>query len=387
MKRFKYSLENVLHYKEQILDSIKAEHGTLLAQIRKKEAEIQELENKLVSAQNKMDDLKKQDVQIKDICLYGMYISEMEDQIRKKQEQLKLLQQQEEKKKVQTENQERIKTPFSEMVRKFKKQKNAVVALCFIIFLIFLAFFGSKIVPYGINEYDYNAILQGPSMKHLFGTDEFGRDLFSRIVCGTRISLAVGFGAVTVGAVCGTILGLLAGYYGGWIDSIIMRICDVLFAFPGLILAIAIVAILGSGMTNVVIAVAVFSTSTFARLVRSKTLSLKNSVFVLAARNIGVSDARILFHHILPGAIPDIIVQYSMSFGSSILTASSLSFLGMGAQPPTPEWGLLLSNGRNYMTSAMYVTIFPGLAIFLTVLSFNLLGDGLRDALDPKLSD
>ena len=162
-----------------------------------------------------------------------------------------------EKKKVQTENQERIKTPFSEMVRKFKKQKNAVVALCFIIFLIFLAFFGSKIVPYGINEYDYNAILQGPSMKHLFGTDEFGRDLFSRIVCGTRISLAVGFGAVTVGAVCGTILGLLAGYYGGWIDSIIMRICDVLFAFPGLILAIAIVAILGSGMTNVVIAVAV----------------------------------------------------------------------------------------------------------------------------------
>lgn len=241
-------------------------------------------------------------------------------------------------------------------------------------------------MPYGINEYDYNAILQGPSMKHLFGTDEFGRDLFSRIVCGTRISLAVGFGAVTVGAVCGTILGLLAGYYGGWIDSIIMRICDVLFAFPGLILAIAIVAILGSGMTNVVIAVAVFSTPTFARLVRSKTLTLKNSVFVLAARNIGVSDARILFHHILPGAIPDIIVQYSMSW---IFHSDGIEpFLpGMGAQPPTPEWGLLLSNGRNYMTSAMYVTIFPGLAIFLTVLSFNLLGDGLRDALDPKLSD
>ena len=290
-------------------------------------------------------------------------------------------------KKIQTQNQDRIRTPFSEAVRKFKKQKNAVIALCFIIFLIFLAFFGDIIAPYKINEYDYSAILQGPSLRHFFGTDEFGRDLFSRILSGTKISLAVGFGAVTVGAVCGTILGLLAGYYGGIIDSIIMRICDVLFAFPGIILAIAIVAILGSGMTNVVIAVAVFSTPTFARLVRSRTLTLKNSVFVMAAKNIGVSDAGILFRHILPGAIPDIIVQYSMSFGSSILTASSLSFLGMGAQPPTPEWGLLLSNGRNCMTSAMYVTIFPGLAIFLTVLSFNLLGDGLRDALDPKLSE
>ena len=292
-----------------------------------------------------------------------------------------------EKKKVQTENQERIKTPFSEMVRKFKKQKNAVVALCFIIFLIFLAFFGSKIVPYGINEYDYNAILQGPSMKHLFGTDEFGRDLFSRIVCGTRISLAVGFGAVTVGAVCGTILGLLAGYYGGWMDSIIMRICDVLFAFPGLILAIAIVAILGSGMTNVVIAVAVFSTPTFARLVRSKTLTLKNSVFVLAARNIGVSDARILFHHILPGAIPDIIVQYSMSFGSSILTASSLSFLGMGAQPPTPEWGAMISTARVYAIDQWWYAAFPGLFILITVMGFNLLGDGIRDILDPRAKE
>ena len=273
------------------------------------------------------------------------------------------------------------------VLKRLSKNRMAILGLIILLLLIIMGIFADFIAPYGYAEMDWKSPFQHPSAQHWFGTDEFGRDLFSRIVCGTRISLAVGFGAVTVGAVCGTILGLLAGYYGGWIDSIIMRICDVLFAFPGLILAIAIVAILGSGMTNVVIAVAVFSTPTFARLVRSKTLSLKNSVFVLAARNIGVSDARILFHHILPGAIPDIIVQYSMSFGSSILTASSLSFLGMGAQPPTPEWGLLLSNGRNYMASAMYVTIFPGLAIFLTVLSFNLLGDGLRDALDPKLSD
>lgn len=289
--------------------------------------------------------------------------------------------------KAQEAGQEKIKTPVSEMIRKFKKQKNSVVALGFVLFLIFLAFFGEAIAPFGINEYDYNSILQGPSAAHWFGTDEFGRDLFSRVISGTKISMAVGFGAVSTGMICGTILGLLSGFYGGIIDSIIMRICDTLFAFPGIILAIAIVAILGSGMGNVVIAVAVFSTPTFARLVRSRTLTLKHSVFVQAARNIGDSDARILFKHILPGAIPDIIVQYTMSFGSSILTASSLSFLGMGAKPPTPEWGLLLANGRNYLSTAMHVMVFPGIAIFLTVLSFNILGDGLRDALDPKLSD
>ena len=290
------------------------------------------------------------------------------------------------KNKVLTEKTD-INTPFSEFVRKFKRQKNALVALIFILFLVVIAIISYKVVPYGINEYDYSAIMQGPTAKHWFGTDEFGRDLFSRILCGTRISLSVGLLSVTIGAVLGTILGLLGGYYGGILDSIIMRICDVLFAFPGIVLAIAIVAILGSGLYNVIIAVAVFSTPTFARLVRSTTLSLKNSVFVQAARNLGASDARILFKHILPGAIPNIIVQYTMSIGNSILTASSLSFLGLGAQPPTPEWGLLLSNGRNYMMDSWHITFFPGLAIFFTVLAFNLLGDGLRDALDPKLSD
>ena len=280
-----------------------------------------------------------------------------------------------------------IKTPFKEFVRKFKKQNTALVALAFICLLAIIAIISYQVVPYGINEYDYSAIMQGPSAKHIFGTDEFGRDLFSRILCGTRISLSVGLLSVSIGAILGTILGLLGGYYGGLLDACIMRVCDVLFAFPGIILAIAIVAILGSGLYNVVIAVAVFSTPTFARLVRSTTLSLKSSVFVQAARNIGSSDRRILFRHILPGAIPNIIVQYTMSIGNSILTASSLSFLGMGAQPPTPEWGLLLSNGRNYMMSSWHITFFPGLAIFLTVLSFNLLGDGLRDALDPKLSE
>lgn len=280
-----------------------------------------------------------------------------------------------------------INTPFSEFLRKFKKQKSALIALAFILFLVVLSFTSYRIAPYGINEYNYTSIMQGPTAAHWFGTDEFGRDLFSRIICGTGISLSVGLFSVTIAAIVGTVLGLLGGYYGGIIDSVIMRICDALFAFPGIILAIAIVAILGSGMTNVIIAVAVFNIPKFARLVRGNTLATKNSVFVQAARNIGAGDARILFRHILPSAIPDIIVQYSMSIGSSILTASSLSFLGMGAQPPTPEWGLLLSNGRTYMMNSWHITLFPGIAIFLTVLSFNLLGDGLRDALDPKLTD
>ena len=266
-----------------------------------------------------------------------------------------------------------ISTPLSEFVRKFKKQKTAIVALVFILFLVVLSFTAKFIAPYGINDFDYNAIMQAPTAAHWFGTDEFGRDLFSRIICGTGISLSVGLFSVSIAAVIGSFLG--------------MRICDALFAFPGIILAIAIVAILGSGMTNVIIAVAVFNIPKFARLVRGNTLATKNSVFVQAAKNIGADDKRILFYHILPSAIPDIIVQYSMSIGSSILTASSLSFLGMGAQPPTPEWGLLLSNGRTYMMNSWHITLFPGLAIFLTVLSFNLLGDGLRDALDPKLTD
>lgn len=281
---------------------------------------------------------------------------------------------------------EKFSTPFSEFRRKFIKQKTAMAAGFFILGLCIIAVISYQIAPYGINEYDYSAILHKPSAGHWFGTDEFGRDIFSRVLCGTRISLSVGLVSVSIATLTGTMLGLLGGYYGGWADSLIMRLCDTLLAFPGMILAIGIVAILGPGLYNVVIAVAVFGIPNFARLVRSTTLSLKNSVYVQAARSLGASDARLLFRYILPSAVPNIIIQYTMSIGSSILTASSLSFLGMGASPPTPEWGLLLSNGRNYMLTAMHVTVFPGLAIFMTVLSFNLLGDGLRDALDPKLN-
>lgn len=280
-----------------------------------------------------------------------------------------------------------MRSPFSEFLIKFKKQKTAIAAATFILILIIVSLIGNKIVPHDYSKYDYSNILQAPSSGHFFGTDEFGRDIFSRIIVGTKISLFVGLLSVTIGAIVGTILGLISGYYGGFTDSVIMRISDVLFAFPGVILAIGIIAILGPGIGNVIIAVAVFSTPSFARIVRSSTLELKESVFVKAAKNLGASDARILLKHILPGAMSNIIVYYTMTIGSSILTASSLSFLGMGAQAPSPEWGLMLSTGRAYIGLNWHMTFFPGLAIFLTVLSFNLLGDGLRDALDPKLTE
>ncbi len=280
-----------------------------------------------------------------------------------------------------------MNTRLSDFARNFKKQKTAVIAAAVLMLLVFIAIFCYKIIPFGINEYNYDELLQTPSMKHWFGTDEFGRDIFSRVLCGTRISLSIGFFTVTVASIIGSTIGLMAGYYGGILDGIVMRIADVLYAFPGLILAIAIVAILGPGLTNVVIAVIIFCIPTYARLVRGATMQLKNSVYVRAAKCIGASDARILFKHILPGAIPNIIVQYSLSISGSIMTTASLSFLGMGAMAPTPEWGLMLSNSRTYFYTCWHYAFFPGVAILITVLCFNLLGDGLRMALDPKLND
>lgn len=280
-----------------------------------------------------------------------------------------------------------VNTRFSDFLRNFKKQKTAVAAFFVLVVLVLIAIFCYRIAPFGINEYNYDDLLQGPSLKHLFGTDEFGRDMFSRVLCGTRISLAIGFSTVSVACIIGTIIGLFAGYYGGLFDGIIMRIADVMYAFPGLILAIAIVAILGPGLTNVVIAIVIFCIPTYTRLVRGCTLQLKNSVYVRAAKCLGASDIRILFKHILPGAIPDVIVQYSLSISGSIMTTASLSFLGMGAMSPTPEWGLMLSNSRTYFYTCWHYAVFPGLAIMITVLCFNLLGDGLRMALDPKLND
>ena len=219
----------------------------------------------------------------------------------------------------------------------------------------------------------------------LWGSDRLGRDIFSRVLVGAQISLAAGVFAVFIGAAIGTLLGLLAGYYEGWWDRLIMRICDVLFAFPGILLAIAVVAVLGSGIANVIIAVAIFSIPAFARLVRGNTLVLKQQTFIESARSIGASDMTVLLRHILPGTVSSIVVFFTMRIGTSIISAASLSFLGLGAQPPTPEWGAMLNEARADMVIAPHVAVFPALAIFLTVLAFNLLGDGLRDALDPKI--
>lgn len=280
-----------------------------------------------------------------------------------------------------------MNTRFSDFLRSFRKQKTAVAAAAVLLVLVLTAIFCYQVIPFEINEYNYDELLQTPSMKHWFGTDEFGRDIFSRVLCGTRISLSIGFFTVTIASIVGSIIGLFAGYYGGILDGVMMRAADVLYAFPGLILAIAIVAILGPGLSNVVIAVIIFCIPTYARLVRGTTMQLKNSVYVRAAKCIGASDRRILFKHILPGAIPSIIVQYSLSISGSIMTTASLSFLGMGAMAPTPEWGLMLSNSRTYFYTCWHYAFFPGMAIVITVLCFNLLGDGLRMALDPKLND
>lgn len=278
----------------------------------------------------------------------------------------------------------REKTPFALFWYKFRQRKTALVAGCFLVLLALVAMFAPLIAPYDPLQTDYAQSMQPPSLAHLAGTDIYGRDIFSRIIHGARISLAVGLTSVLVGALAGVTLGLVSGFFGGFLDGLIMRASDILFAFPGILLAIAIVAILGPGLVNVVVAVSVFSMPAFARIVRGSTLGLKESLYVRAARSIGASRQRIMFVHILPGAMGGVIVYFTMRIGTSILTASSLSFLGLGAQPPTPEWGAMLAESRDYIGVADHMTIYPGIAIFLTVLFFNLFGDGLRAALDPK---
>lgn len=277
-------------------------------------------------------------------------------------------------------------SPWSNFLRRFTKDRVGMISLIVVALLILTAVVGPWVVPYDPeNFFDYDHLNEGPSAMYWFGVDSLGRDVFSRIIAGTRLSLMTGQGSVFAGAVIGTVLGLLAGYYEGWTDRIVMRISDVLFAFPGILLAIGIVAILGGGLLNVVMAVAIFSVPAFARLVRGNVLVLKHETYVEAARSIGAGDAVIIFRHILPGTISVILVYLSMRIGSAIITASSLSFLGLGAQPPSPEWGAILNEAREDILTAPHAALFAVGAIFITVLAFNILGDALRDALDPKM--
>lgn len=267
---------------------------------------------------------------------------------------------------------------------RLKQSKQAIVGLVIIGLLILTAIFANVIAPYNPTKQDLINQFLPPSSEYLFGTDEFGRDIFSRIIFGSRISLQVGVIAVGIAMITGTLIGMLAGYYGRWFDMISQRVIDVMLAFPGLLLALAIIAVLGTGIQNVMIAVGIGSVPTYARLVRAQVLSAKQLEYVEAARAMGARDYRLLLKHILPNVISSLIVLGSLGIASAILSAAALSFIGLGAQPPSPEWGAMLSQGRDFLRDQWWITTFPGIFIALTVLGFNLVGDGLRDAFDPK---
>ncbi|MFO7292760.1 MAG: ABC transporter permease [Actinomycetes bacterium] len=264
------------------------------------------------------------------------------------------------------------------------RNRLAVFGLVILVLLVLVALAAPLIAPYTINQVDVANRLQGPSSQHWFGTDELGRDVFSRVIIASRVSLQVGFVSVGIALGLGVPVGLIAGYYGGRIDSILMRLMDILFSIPAIVLAIAILAALGPDIVNAMIAIGVVYTPIFARITRGSVLTLRDAVFVQAARSIGASDLRIIGNHVFPNVIAPIIVQTSLSLAFAILAEAALSFLGLGVQPPNPAWGRMLSEGRAFFQQAPWMAIFPGLAIFATVFAFNALGDGLRDALDPQ---
>jgi ABC-type dipeptide/oligopeptide/nickel transport system permease subunit len=274
---------------------------------------------------------------------------------------------------------------FQEALRRLKRNRMAVVGLVIISLFILCAAVAPWIAPHDPIRISLRHTLREPSIENPLGRDELGRDMLSRIIYGARISLSIGLISVAIGASIGIPIGAISGYYGGKTDLIVQRIIDIMLAFPGILLAIVIVSTLGVGLRNVMIAVGIVSIPIYVRLVRGSVLSIKEQEYVSAARALGSSDRRIIFRHILPNCLGPIIVQSTLEIATAILWAAGLGFLGLGAQPPTPEWGTMLSRGRVFMRVAPHVTVFPGLAIVLTVLGFNLLGDGLRDALDPRL--
>jgi peptide/nickel transport system permease protein/oligopeptide transport system permease protein len=265
-----------------------------------------------------------------------------------------------------------------------KENKAAMAGLVIIALLVFVAFFGQFLAPYNPNVGELKDSLQGPSARHIMGTDEQGRDIFSRIIDGTKVSLRVGVIAVSFALLMGILFGSLAAYYEGIVDMVIMRFMDIMLAIPSLLLAIAFMTALGKGIDKAIFAIGIVTIPEYARIVRGCILSVKNSDYVAAARAIGNRDGAIIFRHILPNVLSPIIVRATLGISTAILETAALGFLGLGVQPPYAEWGSMLGSGRNYFFNAPYIVLFPGFAITVTVLAFNLLGDGLRDALDPK---
>lgn len=281
------------------------------------------------------------------------------------------------------------KNQAKEIWKRMKKNKAAMVGLAIICIYLFMAIFADVISDYEKMAISQNIAirLQPPSIHHWFGTDTYGRDVFARIVHGSRTSLTIGLITTIIAVFIGGIFGAIAGFYGGLVDSIIMRVMDTIMAIPPILLALAIVASLGPGMTNLIIAMTISSVPSFTRIIQAVILLVVEQDFVEAARACGTTDTRIILKHILPNSMGPIIVQATMSVASMIISAAALSFLGMGIQPPTPEWGAMLSESREYMLYAPYLVIIPGLAILFAALALNLFGDGLRDALDPRLKD
>lgn len=277
------------------------------------------------------------------------------------------------------------KSRKAEFLERLKASNSAMIGIIMLAVLIFSAVFAPVLAPYDPYESNMPNSLKPPTTAHIMGTDELGRDIFSRILYGARISLIVGIEAVTLALICGVILGAVAGFYGGKIDTAIMGVMDIMLSFPSILLAIAFMTVLGRGVEKAVIAIGIVSIPQYARIVRGSVLSVKENVYIMAARAIGNSDRRLIFAHILPNVLAPIIVRATIGVSVAILEAAALGFLGLGVQPPTAEWGTMLGSGRQTIFNAPHIVTFPGIAITLTVMAFNLLGDGLRDVLDPRL--
>jgi peptide/nickel transport system permease protein len=269
--------------------------------------------------------------------------------------------------------------------RQLRRNRSAMIGAAILAVLLVLAIFAPLIAPFDPLDQNPRAAFVAPSSEYFFGTDDTGRDLFSRVIYGTRISLRVGLISVGIGGLTGIVLGVIAGYRRGLVDDLIMRLVDLMLAFPALLLALAIIAILGPGLFNAMIAIGIANIPIYTRVARGTTLSLRERDFVVGARTVGCRDSRIMARYILPNVLPPLIVLGTLGIASAILTAAGLSYIGLGATPPSPEWGAMLTRGRNFLQQAWWYSTFPGLAIMITVLGINMLGDALRDALDPRL--